>query len=228
MSQKPDYYAVLGVDKKATEAEIKSAFQKIAMSCHPDMLARQKKTDKEKADAAQRLQFATEAKNVLTNAAQRAIYDAQGHAGLEKAKGSSGSSVPTSAAPVHTRRKETIEDVFDFFDRADTARDRPSRPRPAPAPSTTPKETPEDRAAKAAEARRQAREAARRQEDDFGGDSIVDDFQETAAHVSDATRQIDTVDVPVETLRALKKDLEDMLRRVDGMLAKKSGGPKPR
>ena len=34
--QKRDYYEVLGLQKGATEAEIKSAFRKKAMECHPD------------------------------------------------------------------------------------------------------------------------------------------------------------------------------------------------
>ena len=37
MADKRDYYEVLGVQKNATEAEIKSAFRKQAKSCHPDL-----------------------------------------------------------------------------------------------------------------------------------------------------------------------------------------------
>ena len=36
MAQKRDYYEVLGVDKKASEDEIKKAYRKIAIKYHPD------------------------------------------------------------------------------------------------------------------------------------------------------------------------------------------------
>ncbi|MDO4572653.1 MAG: DnaJ domain-containing protein, partial [Clostridia bacterium] len=37
MAEKRDYYEVLGVQKNATDAEIKSAFRKKAKECHPDL-----------------------------------------------------------------------------------------------------------------------------------------------------------------------------------------------
>ena len=36
MADKRDYYEVLGVDKSASESEIKSAYRKLAMKYHPD------------------------------------------------------------------------------------------------------------------------------------------------------------------------------------------------
>ena len=37
MAEKRDYYEVLGVDKNASEAEIKRAYRKVAKKYHPDM-----------------------------------------------------------------------------------------------------------------------------------------------------------------------------------------------
>ena len=36
MAEQRDYYDVLGVAKNATEAELKKAYRKMAMKCHPD------------------------------------------------------------------------------------------------------------------------------------------------------------------------------------------------
>ena len=36
MPSRPDYYATLGVDKKATADEIKKAYRKLARENHPD------------------------------------------------------------------------------------------------------------------------------------------------------------------------------------------------
>ena len=37
MSEKRDYYEVLGIDKSASEADIKKAFKKLARKYHPDL-----------------------------------------------------------------------------------------------------------------------------------------------------------------------------------------------
>ena len=47
MTNKPDFYEVLGVAKTATQPELDKAFQSIAMKCHPDML--RMKTPEQKA-----------------------------------------------------------------------------------------------------------------------------------------------------------------------------------
>lgn len=69
---KVNYYEVLGVDRSATEAEIRDQFRKLARENHPD---RYKGPDK--AEAERKFQTLTEAVNVLTNAERRKQHDAQ-------------------------------------------------------------------------------------------------------------------------------------------------------
>ncbi|HSY52579.1 MAG TPA: DnaJ domain-containing protein [Thermoanaerobaculia bacterium] len=69
---KVNYYEVLGVDRSASEPEIRERFRKLAREQHPD---RYKGPDK--ADAEGRFQTLTEAVNVLTNPARRKQHDAE-------------------------------------------------------------------------------------------------------------------------------------------------------
>lgn len=73
--EKRDYYDVLGVNKNASETEIKKAFRKLAIQYHPD---------KNPGDhtAEEKFKEATEAYEVLSDAQKRAQYDQFGHAGL--------------------------------------------------------------------------------------------------------------------------------------------------
>src|SRR3954469_24274941 len=73
---KRDYYKVLDVPKTAAEAEIKKAYQRLAMKFHPDRNPNDK-------DAEERFKEAKEACEVLTDANKRAVYDQHGHAGIE-------------------------------------------------------------------------------------------------------------------------------------------------
>jgi len=66
-----DYYKVLGVDKSATPAQIKSAYKKLARKLHPDL----NPDDKE---ANTKFQQLNEANEVLSDADKRAKYDKYG------------------------------------------------------------------------------------------------------------------------------------------------------
>ena len=77
---KRDYYEVLGVEKSASEAEIKKAYRKLAIQYHPD----KNPGDKE---AEEKFKEAAEAYSVLSDKDKRARYDQFGHAGMGGAAG---------------------------------------------------------------------------------------------------------------------------------------------
>jgi molecular chaperone DnaJ len=80
---KRDYYEILGVEKNASDAEIKKAYRRLAMKYHPD------KTKGDKA-AEEKFKEASEAYEVLSDAQKRQKYDQFGHAGVESEFGSGG------------------------------------------------------------------------------------------------------------------------------------------
>jgi molecular chaperone DnaJ len=76
MSQKRDYYEVLGVGREAGDDEIRKAYKKLALQHHPD---------RNPGDATAEAKFreATEAFSVLSDKEKRGLFDRFGHAGLE-------------------------------------------------------------------------------------------------------------------------------------------------
>jgi molecular chaperone DnaJ len=80
---KRDYYELLGVSRTATEAELKSAFRKLAMQHHPDRNPGDK-------DCEHRFKEINEAYDVLKDADKRAAYDRFGHAAFEHGSGGHG------------------------------------------------------------------------------------------------------------------------------------------
>lgn len=81
--EKRDYYEVLGIDKNASDAEIKRAYKKKAIQYHPD-----RNPDDKEAEA--KFKEAAEAYDVLHDPQKRARYDQFGHAGLGGASGFGG------------------------------------------------------------------------------------------------------------------------------------------
>jgi len=80
---KRDYYDVLGVSKNAEQAEIKSAYRKLAIKYHPDKNPNNK-------EAEEKFKEAAEAYEVLSNPEKRQRYDRFGHAGNSASGGYGG------------------------------------------------------------------------------------------------------------------------------------------
>ncbi len=78
MSNKRDYYEVLGVGRSASIDEIKKAYRKLALKYHPDRNAGD-------AEAEGKFKEATEAYEVLRDEEKRQLYDQFGHAGVSGA-----------------------------------------------------------------------------------------------------------------------------------------------
>jgi molecular chaperone DnaJ len=82
---KRDYYEVLGVQRNASEADIKKAFRRLAMKYHPD-----RNTDQPESEA--KFKEAKLAYDVLSDPRKRSAYDQFGHAGVEAGSGFGGPS----------------------------------------------------------------------------------------------------------------------------------------
>jgi molecular chaperone DnaJ len=96
-----DYYEVLGCERTASEAEIKSAYRRLALKYHPD-----RNPGDHESEA--RFKEAAEAYSVLGDAQKRQRYDAYGHAGL----GGAGGFDPTVFADFG----DILGDLFGFGD----------------------------------------------------------------------------------------------------------------
>ena len=83
MAEKRDYYEVLGINKGASDAEIKSAYRKMAKKYHPDL-------NPGDAEAEKSFKEVSEAYEVLSDADKKQRYDAYGHAGVDPNFGAGG------------------------------------------------------------------------------------------------------------------------------------------
>jgi molecular chaperone DnaJ len=106
-----DYYELLGVERGASETEIKKAFRRLARELHPDV--------NKEPDAQERFRAVAEAYEVLSDAERRQLYDRFGHAGLRR-----GGFAPTNVD------FSNLSDIFSVFFGDDLfTRDRGGRSR---------------------------------------------------------------------------------------------------
>ena len=91
---KRDYYEVLGLDKSASDGDIKKAYRKLAKQYHPDR-------NKDNPEAEEKIKEASEAYAVLSDSDKKSRYDQFGHQGISGNGGFGGGM--------------NMEDIFDSF-----------------------------------------------------------------------------------------------------------------
>ncbi|WP_341756807.1 MULTISPECIES: molecular chaperone DnaJ [unclassified Candidatus Tisiphia] len=99
-----DYYQILGVNKSASQAEIKKAYHKLAMQYHPDRNSQDQQAEK-------KFKEISSAYDVLKDEQKRAAYDRFGHEAFHNSGGA-------SSAGRHSggRANPDLNDIFgDFF-----------------------------------------------------------------------------------------------------------------
>jgi molecular chaperone DnaJ len=120
LTEKRDYYDVLGVSREAGESAIKSAYRKLALQYHPD------RNPDRKAESEEKFKEITEAYGVLADPEKRAAYDRFGFAGVS----SGGAAAPDFSSSVFSDFEDLFGSFFDFgevFGRARSGRTRPER-----------------------------------------------------------------------------------------------------
>ena len=98
---KRDYYDTLGVQRGASDSELKAAYRKLAMKHHPDRNPGDKHCE-------HRFKEVNEAYEVLKDPEKRAAYDRFGHAAFEHGMGGGGPGFGADFA-------STFADIFDDF-----------------------------------------------------------------------------------------------------------------
>jgi molecular chaperone DnaJ len=105
---KRDYYDILGVQRNASEQDLKSAFRKLAKDHHPD----RNPDDK---DAEQKFKELNEAYEVLKDPQKRAAYDRFGHAAFDGGMGGRGGGGAGFGPDFASSMSDIFDDLFGEF-----------------------------------------------------------------------------------------------------------------
>ncbi|CCW66955.1 unnamed protein product [Phytomonas sp. Hart1] len=82
LRHKTDYYRIFNLERSCTDAQIKSAYKKMALRCHPDK--------NKHSNAAEAFKIVAEAHSTLIDAGKRRVYDQVGPAGVQQHERSGG------------------------------------------------------------------------------------------------------------------------------------------
>ncbi len=102
---KKDYYEVLGVDKSASERDIKKAYRRLAMKYHPDRTKGDKALE-------EKFKEANDAYEVLTDKEKRQAYDQYGHAAFQGGQGGPGGGFGGGGADFADVFGDVFGDIF--------------------------------------------------------------------------------------------------------------------
>jgi molecular chaperone DnaJ len=83
---KRDYYETLGVSSDVSEGDLKKAYRRLAMKCHPDR-------NPGDTEAEVKFKELSEAYEVLSDTEKRAAYDRYGHDAFEGGMGGPGKNI---------------------------------------------------------------------------------------------------------------------------------------
>ena len=83
MAAKRDFYEILGLNRDASDEDIKKSYRKLAMKYHPDRNPDSKESE-------EKFKEAKEAYEILSEPDKRRAYDAYGHAGVSQQGGGGG------------------------------------------------------------------------------------------------------------------------------------------
>ena len=114
---KRDYYDVLGVDKNASQEDIKRAYRKLAMKYHPD----RNPDDK---NAEEKFKELNEAYEILSDPEKKQMYDQFGHAGVNGNAGGFGGQGGFSGYGGFGGFEDIFGDIFDMFGGGFSSRQR--------------------------------------------------------------------------------------------------------
>lgn len=106
---KRDYYEVLGIEREATDQQVKSAYRKLALKHHPDRNPGNR-------EAEERFKEAAEAYAVLADREKRSLYDRFGHAGVSGAGAGAGGGFDPTIFADFSDIFAGLGDVFGFGD----------------------------------------------------------------------------------------------------------------